>query len=391
MVNSPDLEADVKNIKSGYEQKGSMDSDEGLAHSIVEGNKQVIEQGMMLDAALNQGISAFNPDMMFEQIVKDYSSAEKIYGESMLRLTSGYDPNAIKRNIKIPEFQRELKNNINQKIQELKDDDFLDEEGKITERGVQLASLTMYTQELNNIQAKDLGDKKTKKANMYGDKENIRNFRKHDRYRDISIKSSIKKALRKNHSTIQNEDLQVFERDSRGKIYIIYALDASGSMKGKKIEVCKKAGIALAYKAIDELDMVGLLVFGSDVQDVIYPTNDFSQFLKTIVKVSARKQTDIAKTIEKAIEMFPRGNVTKHLVLLTDALPTAGDNPFKETLNLVERAAALGITISVVGIDLNDEGTELSKKIVEICSGRLYIVKNLDKLDNIILEDYYSV
>src|SRR3989338_10393342 len=153
MVNSPDLEADVKNIKSGYEQKGSMDSDEGLAHSIVEGNKQVIEQGMMLDAALNQGISAFNPDMMFEQIVKDYSSAEKIYGESMLRLTSGYDPNAIKRNIKIPEFQRELKNNINQKIQELKDDDFLDEEGKITERGVQLASLTMYTQELNNIQA----------------------------------------------------------------------------------------------------------------------------------------------------------------------------------------------------------------------------------------------
>ncbi len=390
-VSFPDYEGDVENIKTGYEQKGSLDIDEGLSHSIVEGNKQVIEQGMLLDAALNQGLMAFNPEMMFEQLVQDYSNSERIYGESMLRLATGYDTNSLKRNIKIPEFQRQLKNQMKQKELELKDENFLEDDGNISEKGFQLASLTMYTQELNELQAKGLGDKKTKKSNLYGDKENIRNYRKHDRYRDISIKSTIKKTLRKGHINIEESDLQVFERNSKGKIYIVYALDASGSMKGKKIEICKKAGIALAYKAIEEMDRVGLLVFGSDVQDVIYPTNDFGQFLKTIVKVTPKKQTDIAKTIERAIDMFPRDNVTKHLVLITDAVPTAGDNPFKDTLNLVERAAALGITISVVGIDLTDEGAELSRKIVEICNGRLYVIRDLENLDNIILEDYYTL
>ena len=33
-------------------------------------------------------------------------------------------------------------------------------------------------------------------------------------------------------------------------------------MKGPKIGACKRAGIALAYKAIEEKDKVGLIVFG---------------------------------------------------------------------------------------------------------------------------------
>ena len=89
--------------------------------------------------------------------------------------------------------------------------------------------------------------------------------------------------------------------------------------------------------------------------------------------------------------MFPRDNVTKHLVLITDAAPTVGSDPSKNTLNLVERAAAIGITISVIGIDLNKESTELAKRIVEIGRGRLYVVKDLENLDRVVLQDYYSL
>ncbi|MBS3152307.1 VWA domain-containing protein [Candidatus Woesearchaeota archaeon] len=382
---------DIKELKKGHEQKGSLDTDEGLSHSIVEGNKQRVQQGMLLDSALNQGLFAFNPDMMFENLVKDYSNAEKIYGESFLRFASGYDNNTIKKNIRFPEFQRELKKNLKQTEQELKDEDLIDKEGSITDKGFSLASIVLYMQELDDLRAKGFGDKKTKKAMVYGDKENTRNFRPHDRYKDIAIKSSVRKAIRRRHSGLSNEDLQVFERDNKGKIFIVYGLDASGSMKGKKIEICKKAGIALAYKAIDEQDSVGLVVFGSEIEDVVYPTKDFSQFIHAIVKIRAKKQTDIALTIEKAIEMFPRDNVTKHLVLITDAAPTVGSDPSKNTLNLVERAAAIGITISVIGIDLNKESTELAKRIVEIGRGRLYVVKDLENLDRVVLQDYYSL
>lgn len=382
---------DVKELKKGHEQKGSMDIDEGLSHSIVEGNKQRVQQGMLLDSSLNQGLFAFNADMVFENLVKDYSSAERIYGESFLRLATGNDKNTLKKNIKFPEFQREIKQKLKQTEKELKDEDLIDDEGAISDKGFSLASLVLYTQELDDLRAKGLGEKKTKKAMIYGEKENVRNFKKHDRYRDIALKASIRRALRRGHKKIESDDLKVFERDSKGKIYIIYGLDASGSMKGKKIELCKKAGIALAYKAIDEMDKVGLVVFGSEIEDAVLPTNDFSQFIKTIVKIKARKQTDIALTIERAIEMFPRENVTKHLVLITDAVPTVGDDPNKNTLTLVEKASAFGITISVIGIDLGKEGTELAKRIVEMGRGRLYVVRDLENLDRVVLEDYYGL
>ena len=383
---------DINKLEHGIESEGVMYPDEqGLSHSIIEGNKQRIEQGMILDSSINQGLFAFNADMMFENLVKDFGSAEKIYGEGFLRLATGSDKNALRKNLRFPEFQRELKQKLKQKQRELQDEDFLDEYGKITDKGVHLASLVLYTEELDNLQAKGLGERKTKKAYMYGEKENVRNYRKHDRYRDIAIKASVKQAIRRGHSKLESSDLKVFERDNKGKIYLVYALDASGSMKGKKIELCKKAGVALAYRAIDENDSVGLIVFGSEIEDVVYPTNNFSLFLKSITKIRARKQTDIALTIQKAIEMFPKDNVTKHLVLLTDAVPTVGDDPNKDTLKFVEMASALGITVSVIGIDINKEGTELAMRIVEAGNGRLYVIKDLENLDRIVLEDYYSL
>ncbi len=388
-MNLPNV--DVKEIAKGSELPASDSSDEGFPHSVIEGKKDQVQRGLLLDATINQGLFAFNPDMMFEQMVKDFSSAESMYGETMLRLASGYDPSALKKNIKFPEFQRDLKKKMSSMLQDMKDEGLLEDDNEITDKGMDLAAVTLYMQELDDLRAKGLGEKKTKKPMVYGEKGNTRNYRKHDRFQDIALKSSIKNALRRGHSQIEPNDLKVFVRDSKGKINIIYALDASGSMKGTKISLCKKAGIALAYKAIDEMDKVGLIVFGSKIEDQVHPTSDFGIFLKAITKIRPKKQTNIALTIERAIEMFPRDDVTKHLVLITDSVPTVGDDPSKNTLNLVERAASLGITISVIGIYIEKEGIELAKKIVEISNGRLYVVKALDNLDRIVLEDYYSL
>lgn len=377
-------------MSEGSEQEGSVDEKEGLAHSIVEGNKDRIEDGYLLETSINQGLFAFNPDMMFEQLVRDYNTAEKLYGETMLRLVTGYEPAAIKKNINLPEFKRELKQNIAKKIEELQDENLIGDDNEITEQGFYLASLTMYMKELDDMRAKGIGEKKQKKVQIYGEKENTRAYRHGDRFQDIALKKSIKHAIRRKHSKLEIDDLQVFEKDSKGKINIIYALDASGSMKGKKIEACKRAGVALAFKAIEEKDRAGLVVFGEKIETAIAPTTDFSLFIKTLVKIRAQKQTNIALTIEKAIELFPRENCTKHLILITDAFPTAGNDPKKETLNLVERASNFGITISLIGIDMDEEGAKLAKEIVEIGNGRLYTIKNLDNLDRIILEDYYG-
>ena len=68
-------------------------------------------------------------------------------------------------------------------------------------------------------------------------------------------------------------------------------------MKGDKISLSKKAGIALAYKAINEKDKVGLITFGTDIKDKVNPTNDFMEILRKITAVRASMETNIKETI----------------------------------------------------------------------------------------------
>ncbi|MBI2660266.1 VWA domain-containing protein [Candidatus Woesearchaeota archaeon] len=386
---------EVKEFSKADEISGKLafqQLEDKFMHSVLENDRKTIDSGKLISDAINQGMSSFSPDLMFEQIVKNYTMAKQIYGESIIRLVSGYEPDYVKKNIGIPEFQKELKEAIQQKIQELKDEGFLGKDNSLSEKGVELASLVLYFQELDKIIPKGVSGEKTgKKAFIYGDKENSRAYKRGDRYRDIALRKSAKLAIRRGHRDFEGKDLQVHERQSKGQTYIVYALDASGSMKGKKIEACKKAGIALAYKAINEKDKVGLIVFGSEIKEVVEPTSDFTQLLKEITRIRASKETDIVSTLKKAIELFPSGEITKHLILLTDALPTKGDEPEKSTLEEASIARSKGITISLVGIDLDDKGRRLAEKIAEIGEGRLYIVRDLGNVDQIVMEDYYSI
>jgi Mg-chelatase subunit ChlD len=318
--------------------------------------------------------------------------AKHIFGPSLLKLATGYDPDYIKKNINIPEFQKELRFRIQKNIEKLKEEGLLSKDNEINDKGIELASLVMYFEELDKITPTGiLGEKIHKRVSIYGSKEDFRNYKKGDRYKDITIKKSAKLAIRRGHKKLQEKDLRVYERQSKGQSYIVYALDASGSMKGAKIDACKRAGIALAYKAIDERDKVGLIVFGSEIKTAIEPTLDFSYLLKSITRAKASKETDLVASLKKSIELFPNENITKHLILITDALPTIGKEPEKETLQEVSIARNNSITISLIGINLNEKGKKLAEKIVELGEGKLYTVKNIENIDKVVLEDYYSV
>jgi hypothetical protein len=43
---------------------------------------------------------------------------------------------------------------------------------------------------------------------------------------------------------------------------------------------------------------------------------------------------------------------------------------------------------SIIGINLDEEGEELARDIVQHSEGRLYSVKDIQELDTIILQDY---
>lgn len=383
-----DIERIVPEADLIKEKKGKLkpSDEEKLMHSILEDDKEKISDGKLISESINQGIGSLTPEMILENLVKDYKLAKKLYGETIIRELTGYSPNYVEKNIAIPEFKRELNKKVADKINDLKEQGYLNKDGTITDKGLVLSSLVLYVEELDHLMPKGFGEKKSKKKTVYGDREDYRLF-KRDRYKDIAIKQSIKTALRRGHLDLDKNDLKAYERQHEGHISIIYGIDASGSMKGEKLRIAKKSGIALAFKAIEEKNKVGMVVFGSDIKDFVEPTRDFMSLLKKLAEIKASMETDIAKSINKSIDLFPKHD-TKHLVLLTDALPTKGDIPERETLNAVSSARENNITISLIGINLDTQGLTLAQKIVEIGQGRLYRVKDLAEVDKVILEDY---
>lgn len=385
---------EVKDFEEIEELSGKLafqNVEDKLMHSIMENDQSVIENAKIIKDSINQSLNSFTPDMMFEQFVKNYKMAKQIFGDKLIRQMTGYDEKYVEKNIRIPEFQRDIKQKMQEKYELLQDQGLLNKYGEMTEKGIELAAVEMYVEELDSLQAHGLlGERLWEKQAQYGAPMDVRDFHKGDRYKDIALRRTLKTAVRRQHAKLQKEDMKMFTREAKGKVDIIYALDASGSMKGAKIETCKKAGVALAFKALQEKDEVGLIVFGQKIQTAIAPCSDFGLLLKEITRVQATKETDLARCMMKAMELFPHHEATKHLLLLTDAMPTVGKEPLKASLEAAEKAAAAGITVSVIGIKLDATARKFAEQLVEIGKGKFYVVENLEELDKIVLMDYYG-
>ncbi|MBT4387491.1 VWA domain-containing protein [Candidatus Woesearchaeota archaeon] len=330
--------------------------------------------------------------MMFEKMVSNFRNSKNIYGESMIRATTGYDSEYIDKNIKYPEFQRELEKRMKDKKDEFKKKKLVDSKGNYTQKATELAVLSMYATELDNLEAIDNihGKKFTRKMDKYGEKQEITNYKKGARFRDIAIRQSIKNLIRHNQKKLSLENMKMYERQSKGVLNIIYAIDTSSSMKGKKLESTKKAGLALAYKAISNKDKVGLIAFAENIITSIEPTDDFSKIVNGLTLLKPKDETDFEKVINEAMRLFPEGDELKHLVIITDAMPTAGNDPVQDTLQAISMARAANITISIVGMQLDEQGESLAQKIVQISEGKLYKVLETENLNQIVLQDYYA-
>ncbi len=388
-------EGSLDDIERAEEAPGKLATqflEDKLMHSVLNADKVTIDQGKLIEEAFNYSVGTFVPDMIFANMVNNFSIARQLYGETMLRLLTGYDPNYLQKNMGIPEFQKELRQAITERIEKMREQGLIDDHGAIEQKGVELASIVMYVEELDHIIPRGiLGQKVAKHRAAYGEPGATHPFKKGERYRDLALRPSIRRAILRGRDQLLVQDLQAHERQAKGTISIVYALDASASMKGKKLETCKKAGVALAFKAISEKDKVGLVVFGTEVKDAIPPTNDFGYLLQRITRIMASRQTDFAKMIQRAVSLFPSDAETKHLIIMTDALPTVGNEPERATIEAVGAARAAGITISLIGVQLDKKGTALAEQMARLGEGRFTVVQDLENLDRLVLQDYYAL
>ncbi|MFT4311586.1 MAG: vWA domain-containing protein [Candidatus Woesearchaeota archaeon] len=357
-------------------------------HTVLDIDDASIDKASVLADAINNNVTSFTPDFSFEQMVKDYKTAKNLYGETMIRELTGFDPSYVGKNMNIPEFRREIKKNISQNIEKLKKDGLLNDDGSISDEGFELSALSLIDLDFDKETGEGVqGRVFSKKRSVFGDRSDSRNYLRSDNYKDINFKKTVRRAIRRNKSSIDESDFVSDLRSDKGKLNVLYCIDSSGSMKGEKIKAAKKAGITLAFKALKNNDKAGLVVFNSKIEGVLPLTDDFVSILRNISRIRTTGETDIAVCIDQALKLFD-SKKNNHLILITDGVHTHGTE--EEVLEKIGIAANQGISLTLIGINIDKNGEKLAKDIINIIDGRFYKAQSLEGIDDIVLEDYYS-
>ncbi|MBI4147719.1 VWA domain-containing protein [Candidatus Woesearchaeota archaeon] len=361
-------------------------------HTVVPGDKNTVPDGLIVEEAQNRGVGVFSPDLFFDHLVNNYRMAEQLYGEKLLRLITGYSGAYLERNLRLPEFKKVLKQQLTDNIQKLEDTGMLDKDGKITAEGFSIGALAVVLEELNMPAGTGLQEThKGKTAGKIGERDDTRTYHRGDTYRDINVRKTISQLIKHGKTAITPQDLIISTRKHTGTVNIIYALDSSASMKGTKLHACRRAGIALAYRALQRKDKVGIIIFGERVKDAVAPTTDFSILAEKMMHMTATRQTNFVDMIQHASELLTNQTGQKHVLILSDALPTSGTDPKEDAKRVIANAHSQGITFSLIGVKLNTEGLDLARHLVELGGGKLYQVNDAGEVKGMVLEEYERI
>jgi Mg-chelatase subunit ChlD len=248
------------------------------------------------------------------------------------------------------------------------------------------------------------------------DKSEIRRYRRGDVFRDISMRHTLRRIMRKGKSIddINYTDLRAFEKKPSNQLDIAVCVDISASMKeGGKLRYAKMAVAELCRAAIEKHDRIGIVAF-SNLGDVMVPLTDkITPLLEATMLMRSKQFTNIGNGLATARRMLQKSRKEnpKYIILITDGEPNAALSDDIEGSDYYSRIAefsrgtdmatkrAMGaqhalreaaqtsrshIKISVVYIDPGEEGADESEKvareIARIGGGRFQLVKTIEHL-----------
>ena len=248
------------------------------------------------------------------------------------------------------------------------------------------------------------------------DKSEIRRYRRGDVFRNISLRHTLRRIMRKGKAIedINYTDLRAFEKRPSNQLDIAVCVDISASMKeGGKLRYAKMAVAELCRAAIEKHDRVGVVAF-SNLGDVMVPLTDkLTPLLEATMHMRSKQFTNIGNGLSTARRMLQKNRKEnpKYIILITDGEPNAALSDDIEGSDYYSRIAqfsretsmetkrALGaqhalreagrtsrehIKISVVYIapetDGVDESERVAREIARIGGGRFQLVRAIEHL-----------
>jgi Ca-activated chloride channel homolog len=145
-------------------------------------------------------------------------------------------------------------------------------------------------------------------------------------------------------------------------------IDRSGSMSGPKMDLTKEAARGAA-ELMNAQDLITVVTFDSQAQTVVrlQPASNRQRILSDIAQVRASGGTNVLPGLQEAFDQLLAARARKkHAIVLSD-----GQSPAEGVRELVDEAAAAGITVSAVGVG---DGADLAllQTIAARGGGRFY-------------------
>ena len=168
---------------------------------------------------------------------------------------------------------------------------------------------------------------------------------------------------------------------------LVLAIDRSGSMSGRKLELAKDAARATA-EMLGGDDLIGVVAFDSQAIPLVrlQRAQNRVRISSDIARLTAGGGTQLLPPLQEAYQQLAAATARiKHVILLTD-----GQAEYQGILELVNQMVAQKITVSTVGVGSGADQTLLTA-IAENGGGRFYFTQDESSIPKIFTKETTQV
>ncbi len=225
-----------------------------------------------------------------------------------------------------------------------------------------------------------------------------RQYRRGDSYRDLHRTRTLRNLVRRygTGEDASRSDLMIREFSGGRPGIVALALDHSWSMgRSRKLQCAKEATAGLAWAARRSRDRMALIAFSDRATVLTPPTLHYNTIIGKATRLRPDSGTNVKDALTQARRVFQTTRqMTRHLVLITDGIPTSReadvtrDGLEQEVMAEARRLRAMGALISVLCIrdELEEQDPSLALRLARIGRGSFRAVRTRDLAEEVVRE-----
>ncbi|WP_336363555.1 VWA domain-containing protein [Halalkalicoccus salilacus] len=187
----------------------------------------------------------------------------------------------------------------------------------------------------------------------------------------VDAAASIRAAASRGSDCVESRDLRRSVRAGDRSALVVFALDASASMRGP-MRAAKGVVMELLRDAYEQRDEVSVVAFaGEDGEVLLPPTDSVTMAARHLKELPTADRTPLPAGLRTAGEVLERADpAVGVVVLVTDGRANAGNgSPTAETREAAQRLAALDAHVVVVDAGDPDDRATLTEVVARTTDG----------------------